>query len=327
MAERPGEFALIEQFLKPLAKTCPGALSLADDAAVLQTSPDQDLVVTKDALVAGVHFLEREDPGVVAARALRVNLSDLAAMGASPKAYFMALALPQAIDADWLAAFTAQLASDQDTYDIALAGGDTVATPGPLIVSITAVGTVPTGQALTRKGANVGDRLFVSGMIGDAGYGLAILKGEVPDATEAQARAAIARHRYPEPRLALGEGLRGVASAAVDISDGLIADLHHICASSGVGAEIRTATIPTSAALLAQIDVDPAWRMTALSAGDDYELLFAVPPGRTTEATAAASIAGVEVTEIGMITESKDIVVLSPENEPLPIGKGGYVHF
>jgi thiamine-monophosphate kinase len=327
MADRPGEFALIAQYLAPLAKACPGALGLADDAAVLQVTPGRELVATKDAVVAGVHFLENESPDVVAARALRVNLSDLAAMGARPKVYLMALALPPAVDAAWLEAFTGQLAADQQTYGITLAGGDTVATPGPLMVSITALGEVPAGAALTRSGARAGDRIYVSGTIGDAGLGLAALKGEGADPSDADVRAAIARHRFPEPRLGLGERLVGLAHAAIDVSDGLVADLRHICDASGRGAEIRADAVPLSAAVRARIAADPSCLAEALTAGDDYELLFTAPPGAADQVEAAARQAGVPVSEIGTVTETNGVTVVAAEGGPMELGAGGYAHF
>jgi len=327
MADRPGEFALIERYLAPLAKSCPGALSLTDDAAVLQISAGQDLVVTKDAVVAGVHFLEGESPDVVAARALRVNLSDLAAMGARPTVYLMALALPPSIDAAWLEAFAAQLAEDQGTYGIALAGGDTVATPGPLTISITALGEVQAGGALTRSGAQAGDRIFVSGTIGDAGLGLAALKSQLGKASDQDVTAAVRRHRFPEPRLSLGQRLVGLANAAIDVSDGLVADLRHICDASGRGAEILAAAVPMSEAVEAHIAAEPSWRAEALTAGDDYELLFTAQPGAADEVISASRAAGVPVTDIGIVIEDGGVTVLAGDGKPMKLDAGGYAHF
>lgn len=327
MADRPGEFALIERYLAPLAAACPGALSLADDAAVLPISGGHELVVTKDAVVAGVHFLEDEAADVVAARALRVNLSDLAAMGARPTVYFMALALPAEVDEVWIAAFAKQLAADQKTYGITLAGGDTVSTPGPLTVSITALGEVPAGAALTRAGAQPGDRIYVSGTIGDAGLGLAAIKGASGDPSEEAVQVAIARHRFPEPRLGLGAALVGVASAAIDISDGLVADLGHICDASRCGAEIRADLVPLSAAVHARVAAESAGLADALTSGDDYELLFTAPPAAAGRVEAAARKAGIAIAEIGRVTETAGVSVQAADGAPLDLGAGGYTHF
>lgn len=327
MAARPGEFALIAEYLAPLAESCPGAFSLTDDAAVLQVTSGQDMVVTKDAIVAGVHFLADEAPDVVAARALRANLSDLAAMGARPTVYLMALALPPAIDADWLAVFVRQLAADQDAYGIALAGGDTVATPGPLTVSITALGEVRTGQALTRSGAQTGDRVFVSGTIGDAGLGVAMLKGDMGKDPAGDMSPAIQRHRFPEPRLDLGQRLVGLASAAIDVSDGLVADLAHLCRASDRGAEIRADTIPLSAAVRASIADDPSWRAKALTSGDDYELLFTVPPNVVDDVASASQLAGVPVADIGVVVEGPGVTAFGPDGAPMTFAAEGYAHF
>lgn len=327
MADRPGEFDLIAQYLAPLAESFPGALSLTDDAAVLKPTPGRDLVVTKDAVVAGVHFLAEESPDVVAARALRVNLSDLAAMGAHPTAYFMALALPPSLGVNWLEGFVGQLAADQRTYGISLAGGDTVSTPGPLTVSITALGEVPAGGALTRAGAQLGDRIFVSGTIGDAGLGLAALKGEAGPLIEEELGHAIKRHRFPEPRLELGQGLVGVASAAIDISDGLVADLGHLAGASSLGAEISAAAVPVSAAIADLIAAEPSWLARALTAGDDYELLFTVPQNAADDVASVSHRAGVPVAEIGIVVEEPGLTVLGADGGPMTFDAGGYAHF
>ena len=226
------EFALIAEYLAPLAALRPGAFGLADDAALVPAPPGRDLVASADALVAGVHFRERDPPDTVAARALRCSLSDLAAMGAEPYGYLLTLALPHGVDAEWMAAFASRLARDQAEFSIALLGGDTVATPGPLTVSLTVLGFAEPERLLRRSGARAGDAVCVSGVIGDAALALAI-----PDAAE----ALRARYRAPEPRLALGRALAGNASAAIDVSDGLVADLGHVCVASGVGARLDAA--------------------------------------------------------------------------------------
>ncbi|MDF2781719.1 MAG: thiL, partial [Geminicoccaceae bacterium] len=264
-----GEFAFIAERLRPLAAGSPGALDLADDAALLDPPAGSELVLTKDAMVAGVHFLPDDPPGDIARKLLRVNLSDLAAMGAAPLGYLLALIRPKATAEDWLAEFCRGLAEDQATFGIGLLGGDTVSTPGPLALSLTALGHVPRGAALRRGGAKPGDDIWASGTLGDAALGLKVLQGEL-EAAPAVGAQLVERYRLPQPRLALGQTLRGLASAALDVSDGLLADLGHILETSAVGAEIHAAALPLSPAARAL----PGVREAALAGGDDYELLF-----------------------------------------------------
>src|ERR1051325_6240577 len=215
VAARPGEFALIAQLFAPLA-IAPGAFGLTDDAALVTPPPGCDLVVTADALVEGVHFLTDDPPDSIAKKALRVNLSDLAAKGAAPMGYLLVLSLPSRVDMTWLRPFAAGLAEDQQSFGPSLLGGDTTSTPGPLTIAITAFGQVPTGSMIRRAGAKAGDLVFVSGTIGDGGAGLACLKGECASLGSDEREYLIRRYRLPEPRLKLGQALRGVASAALD---------------------------------------------------------------------------------------------------------------
>ena len=275
-----GEFEFIARRLRPLATT-PGALALTDDAALLDPAAGRQLVLTKDAMVAGVHFLPDDPPGQIAQKLLRVNLSDLAAMGAAPLGYLLALARPKEISDAWLDEFCAGLAADNAAFGIALLGGDTVSTPGPLTLSLTAIGEVPTGSALLRSGAGPGDDVWVSGTLGDAALGLKVLQGAL-DVTEPARTFLIERYRLPQPRLALGQALRGIASAAIDVSDGLVADLGHILETSGVGAALHADALPLSEAAR---DL-PGARDAALAGGDDYELLFTAPSKRRAEIAA-----------------------------------------
>ena len=222
------EFALIAKHFAPLARD-PAALLLSDDACVLRPEPGREMIVTCDALVAGVHFLATDPPDLIAAKALAVNLSDLAAKGAEPRGYLMALALPHTTEDAWLARFARGLSEAQDRYSTSLLGGDTTATPGPLTIAITALGTAPVGSMIRRRGARAGDGIYVSGTIGDAGAGLRILQG-----TGEGDAYLVGRYRNPTPRLSLGLALRGVATASLDVSDGLIADLGHISDVSSV---------------------------------------------------------------------------------------------
>lgn len=292
----PAEFALIARHFRPLAGE--GALGLGDDAALLTPPSGRELVLAADAMVAGVHFLPEDPPETIGRKLLRVNLSDLAAMGADPLGYLMTVALPRGTTDDWLAAFAAGLAEDQARFGLAVLGGDTVATPGPLALSLTILGTVEPGRALRRAGARAGDDIWVSGRIGDGWLGLRAARGEIPDAGGALAR----RYRLPEPRLALGRALRGLAHAAMDVSDGLLQDLSHLCRAGGVAAEVEGPRVPVS---------DPAAPLAALvTGGDDYELLFAAAAEDALRVRAAAAAAATEVTRIGRFTEGPPRVTL-----------------
>jgi thiamine-monophosphate kinase len=316
-----GEFEFIARRLRPLA-TAPGALNLIDDAALLDPAQGQQLVLTKDAMVAGVHFLEGDPPGQIAQKLVRVNLSDLAAMGAAPLGYLLALARPKEIADEWLAEFCAGLAADNAAFGIALLGGDTVSTPGPLTLSLTAIGEVPKGAALLRSGTKPGDDVWVSGTLGDAALGLKVLRGELEVPEDARAHL-IERYRLPRPRLALGEALRGIASAAIDISDGLVADLGHILEASAVGAELRADQLPLSAAAR---DV-PGARDSALAGGDDYELLFTAPDERRAEIAALARRLDLPLTRISEIRGGADLSILDAKGQAIEPASKGWQHF
>jgi thiamine-monophosphate kinase len=311
---RPSEFELIAQLFAPLA-TAPGAFGLADDAAVIAPRDGHDLVVTADALVEGVHFLASDPPEAVAKKALRVNLSDLAAKGAEPAAYLLALSLPAAKDMPWLKRFAHGLGEDQRTFGLSLLGGDTTATPGPLSIAITALGYVPHGAMIRRVGAQSGDDVYVSGTIGDAGGGLAILAGDAPDADE----GLVARYRLPVPHLALGQALRGVATAALDVSDGLLADLGHIADVSGVRIVVEAARIPRSPALVRLWGDGIAAIVRAATAGDDYEIAF-------TARTAPAS-RGIPITRIGRVEVGSGVVLVDAAGREIPVPRPGFTHF
>jgi thiamine-monophosphate kinase len=316
-----GEFELIAQLLRPLALGCPGALELTDDAALVDVPPGRQLVVAKDAMVEGVHFLEGDPPASVGRKLLRVNLSDLAAMGAEPLGYLTAIARPARIDDRWLRELVAGLAADQARFGLFLLGGDTTSTPGPLTLSLTILGTVPTGAALLRQGALPGDDIWVSGTLGDAALGLRILKGlAVPDE---EGLVLIDRYRKPRPRLALGQALRGIAHAAIDISDGLVADLGHVLDCSGVGAEIEAAGVPLSA----EARGVPRALLGALTGGDDYELLFAAPAEAAASVAAIGERVAVPLTRIGRITAEPGLRVLDAEGRPMNLQKPGWRHF
>ncbi len=317
-----GEFDFIAKRLRPLAAGAPGALDLLDDAALLDPPPGAELVLTKDAMVAGVHFLSHDPPAQIAQKLLRVNLSDLAAMGAAPLGYLLALARAQDTAEAWLTGFCQGLAVDQAEFEIALLGGDTVSTPGPLTLSLTAIGQVPKGRALRRSTARAGDEIWVSGTLGDAALGLQVLQRTLHPSADASAFLA-ERYRLPRPRLALGQALRGLATAALDVSDGLLADLGHIIETSGVGAEVHAAALPLSVAARAQ----PGARDAALAGGDDYELLFTAPPARRPRLEALSRELALPLTRIGRIEATGGLRVLDEDSRKISIERTGWQHF
>ncbi|HSC19191.1 MAG TPA: thiamine-phosphate kinase [Rhizomicrobium sp.] len=325
-SERPGEFELIAELFAPLANA-PGAFGLTDDAAIATPPSGHDLVVTADSLVEGVHFFTTDPPELIARKALRVNLSDLAAKGCAPSGYLVTLSLPSRIDARWLRAFANGLAPDQTAFGISLLGGDTTATPGPLSIAITAFGHVPQGKLLRRAGARPGDLVFVSGTLGDAGGGLACLKQEACSSNAIDRAYLVDRFQVPQPRIALGQALVGVASASIDVSDGLVADLGHIAESSSVHVGIEAARIPLSPELKALWGTSQGAILRAATAGDDYEIAFAVPPENCELVRRAAIGSGVSVTEIGRCEAGQGVILVDEKEREIPVTRPGYVHF
>ena len=324
------EFALIARFFRPLAAKEKGAFALTDDAAVLDISRNRHLVATTDCLVEGVHFLEGAAPRDIATKLLRANLSDLAAMGAEPRWYLLAAAFARGTNAAWIERFAGALDREQRKFGITLIGGDTVATPGPASFTVTALGFAEKGAELRRSGARIDDDVYVSGTVGDAALGLRVLKGELRT-TARHARFLVARHHRPDPRIVLGRRLVGVASSAIDISDGLVADLGHICESSCVGAEIETAAIPLSPATLAAIGARPELLDDVLAGGDDYELVFTAPKARRSTIRALARDLGLSLTPIGQIRgagkRGNRVRVLRDDGKLYRLSRTGWRHF
>ena len=302
--ETPPERWIIEELWRPLAGAAPGALDLRDDAALLQVPPGRSLVITQDSLVAGVHFFADDAPEDVAAKALRTNLSDICAKGAQARGYFMSLFLPRECSRAWLRRFAAGLAADQEQYGMALMGGDTVRTPGPLAITITMTGEVAHDRYVSRRGARPGDHVLVSGTIGDAALGLFLRRNpDLARGIDEQVRAFLdQRFLRPQPRTGLAALLGEMASAAMDVSDGLAGDLALLCGESGVGAQVEAAAVPLSKAARALLERRPELMRLVLGGGDDYELLCALPPQRSAAFKARAREAGVRVSRIGMIT-------------------------
>lgn len=326
-AHELSEFELIARYLAPLARKFPGALGLSDDAAVWTPSAGMDIVATCDAVVEGIHFTPDDPPDAIARKALRVNLSDLAAKGAKPVAYLMTLALPQDLSEHWVPGFVAGLAADQAEFGVALAGGDTVMTPGPLWISIAAFGEAPSGAMLRRAGAKPDDDLYVSGTIGDGLLGLLVVRGDI-EGLSAVARKFVAnRYRIPQPRVRLGPRLIGVASAAMDVSDGLVADLGHLTRVSGVAAVVEETLVPLSPAGRAAVKRHRELLPRLLTGGDDYEILFSAPPSSGPMIAALSKQLDVPLTRIGGIKAGKGVAVFDSSGKARTFEKSGWTHF
>ncbi len=321
-----GEFEIIAKYFRPLAAGCPGALELDDDAALLAPAAGKIFAVTTDTMIAGVHYFESDPADLVARKLLRANLSDLAAMGAEPAGYLLAAALPKPLDEAWLARFCEGLGQDQEEFGVALCGGDTTATSGPAVLTVTALGEVPEGTALRRSGAKEGDDIYVSGTIGDGALGFRALLGEFPDLAAPDRAFLVSRYHLPQPRVSLGAALRGIAHAAIDVSDGLAADMAHICESSRCGAEIEWARTPLSQAARAVVSGNPDARASVLAGGDDYELLFAAAAGAEGKVEAAAAAAGVAVTKIGRMSGA-GLTIRDEKGAAIELEAAGYTHF
>lgn len=326
-----GEDRLIAKYFKPLA-TAPGALGLTDDAAFCAPPAGCDLVLTTDAIVCGVHFLPDDPPETVARKALRVNLSDIAAKGAHPAGCLLTLAMPEGVAHGWLHPFASALQSDCDLFGCPLYGGDTVRTEGPLWVSITAFGTVPRGTMVKRAGAKPGDIVVVTGTIGDGALGLRLLQD--PDHIERwslsdeEAAHLAGRYRVPQPRTALADAVRMLASAAMDVSDGLAGDLAKLCEVSGVSARIDAPRLPLSPAAAKAMAAQPDLIEAIATGGDDYEILAAVPAGNVKAFHDQARAASIPVTEIGEVVEGHaPPQVIDANGKVLAFARGSFSHF
>jgi thiamine-monophosphate kinase len=350
------EFALIKRYFKQHGSITSDdsaqnvVIGIGDDCAVLVPDPGSEIVVTTDTLVAGVHFPEHANPALIAQRALRVNLSDIAAMGATPCWFLLALTLPE-LDEVWLERFSGGLREVSDTYDCSLVGGDT--TRGPLTVTVSVLGRVPAGAALVRSGACVGDKVYVTGSLGDAGAGLGLLKGTNSDSgsfgsdsfdrdgfdgnssknnrPESRVSTGVSdylleRFWQPTPRLVEGQILRDYASAAIDISDGLLADLGHICEVSNVGAELIMDSIPLSTSLTEVATKKEALAL-ALTAGDDYELCFTVPQEKVAELESKIDAGLLSAQRVGGIVRGEGVICLDEDGLIVNFPIMGYQHF
>lgn len=329
----PSEFEWVARHFAPLAREFAGAYDLLDDVAVISPGPGRELVVKSDVIVAGIDFPPDEPATLVARKALRVNLSDLAAKGAAARAYLVDLILPQTVDEGWIASFAEGLARDQAQYGIHLIGGDLSSTSGPITVAVTAFGEVPLGKVIRRGGAQAGDSIFVTGTIGDAALGLGLLRSP-PSALDRTAVDFLTdRYRLPQPRVILGSHLIGIATASLDISDGLVADLRHLCSVSRLSARIEADRVPLSHAARLAIGGDPQRLTVALTGGDDYEILFTANPMATSRIRELSEALRTVVTPIGHMTASasadgqSDVAVLDASGRRLQFAAEGWTHF
>ena len=320
MTQLSSEFDLIARhFTKPAANA---VLGVGDDCALVDVTNGMDLAVSTDTMVSGTHFFPDVDPENLGHKTLAVNLSDIAAMGAMPYWAMLALTLPT-VDHPWLSAFAKGFFDLAAEYNVSLVGGDT--TRGPLTITVTIMGQVPTGAALRRNGAKVGNDVWVSGNVGDAALAVAHRHGKVV-LTERDYREAVMRLYEPTPRVALGQALRGMATSAIDISDGLIADLGHICRLSGVGATVELGSIPVSE-IGARHFNDDAGLTAIVAGGDDYELCFTAPANSRESIEDLTDVLGVPLTRIGQIKRGKGVSLLGADGKPMKIDGRGYDHF
>jgi thiamine-monophosphate kinase len=323
------EDRLIARYFRPWA-TAPGALGLRDDAAILTPPPGCDVVVTTDGVIAGVHFMPHDPPGLIARKVLRMNLSDLAAKGAQPIGFLLSIALPAPIEEQWVAAFADGFGADATHYGCPLLGGDTDHTPGPLSVTVAAFGAVSSGTMVRRTTAKAGDIVLVTGTIGDAALGLLRRKDNILvkrwQLSDEQSEHLGNRYLLPEPRTALAPAVLAHASAAMDVSDGLVGDLAKLARASGVAAEIDVARVPLSDAAQAALAADPALIETILTGGDDYEILLTLAPARLAAFRTAAQKAGVAIAEIGRIAAGEGTRFMR-DGKVLAFAQPSYSHF
>jgi thiamine-monophosphate kinase len=322
-----GETEIIETVFAPLAAETHGAFGLVDDAALFTPCPGEEVVLTTDMIVAGVHFLEDAQAGDVVYKALAVNVSDLVAKGADPDVYLLSIALAGTPDRAWLEALQSGLAAAQGDFGCVLAGGDTVHTPGPLCLSVTALGRLPEGEMVHRFGARPGDAVYVTGTVGDGAAGLKLMRQGSDILGPGDTAFLTGRYRRPKPEPALAAPLRAHASAAMDISDGLAGDFAKLCAASGCGGRIEAESVPLSPPATALLEAEFISREELLCGGDDYCVLAAVPPEQGPSFEQAVSGAGGQATRVGQMEEGREALVLGKDGRPMRMSRPGYDHF
>src|SRR5665213_954749 len=329
----PSEFELIARYFAPLAHGFAGAYGLLDDAAVISPSSGKELVVKSDTIVGGVDFPPNESGALVARKALRVNLSDLAAKGAAPLAYLVDLILPNTVEESWVAAFAAGLAHDQKDYGIHLIGGDMSSTSGPITIAVTAIGEAPVGKIIRSGGDKAGEILFVTGTIGDAALGLSLQGASPHSLDEDSAEFLVDRYRLPQPRVTLGPHLIGIATASLDISDGLVADVRHLCSVSHLSAVIEASSVPLSLAARLAIGADTERLAIALTGGDDYEIVFTASSADATRIHDLSRMCRTSITAIGRMTAlaatdgQPQVQVLDADGRGMRFASEGWTHF
>ena len=320
------EFQKIKKFFSPLSKRSINGTSLDNDAALFELSSLKNLVVTTDTLVEKIHFGTTDNPYLIAKKLMRVNLSDLAAMGSSPLAYLLNLTLPAKVTDRWLDRFSLGLSEDQKKYNIFLAGGDTVATTGPIVLSLTAFGSNQKGLYHKRSGAKAGDFIFVSGTVGDSALGLISIKKKLV-MPKKNKEYLMQKYFLPEPRIALGEGLLSIASSAIDVSDGLAQDINHICVNSGIGAELFFSKLPISSSAKILLKKYPKLQEKLLNGGDDYEIVFTANSKFEQRIKILSKKTRTKITKIGLTTKAKHLKILDDQNNEIKIKRLGYQHF
>ena len=325
-----GEDRLIGRFFRPLARN-PGAFDLHDDAAVITPPVGYDLVLTTDAVIEGVHFFPGDPAADIARKALRANLSDLAAKGAEPLGFLLTLALPGRVDEEWVAAFADGLAADIDAYKCPLLGGDTDSTPGLLSVAISAFGSVPHGKMVRRTGAKAGDAVVVTGTLGDSALGLALRRDPQLAAranlTAEEEAYLLNRYLLPQPRSAMAKTLREHAHAAMDVSDGLAGDALKLAGASNIAMEINSTMLPLSSASRKLVAFDPALIETVCTGGDDYELLVAMPATNVEPFQKQAGESGAVASVIGSVKNGEGAVILDAKGKPIVFQRASFSHF
>ncbi len=320
------EFDLIEKYSLPLTGGQPGAFDLKDDAALITSQ--EGFIVTTDMLIEGVHFLSDANPSLIAKKALRANLSDLAAMGSKPVAYTLAVAIPKKHmkDESWIKAFSDSLAEENASFGVYTLGGDTTSTDGLLTISITAFGVPVNGHILKRSEAYVGDSIFVSGSIGDAFLGLQNMNGSI-DVSDNDRKFIESRYWMPTPRTELGQELAAFATSAIDISDGLLAEMNHVCKASSVGAVIQYHALPLSSSAKNILKKYPGLYKAFFSAGDDFELLFTVKAEDVSRCAELSQAYNIQLTKIGEVNSGVDLIVYDDDTRQVEFGEMGYDHF
>lgn len=327
-----GEFGIIERYFTPLAKNTPGAFDLKDDAGLITPPEGHELVLSADMIVSGVHYLDNAAPCDIAYKALAVNVSDLCAKGATPSVYLLSLALPENPGPVWLESLRQGFAEAQADFGCTLLGGDTVSTPGPVVLSITAAGFVPTGQMVHRMGAKPGDHVYVTGTIGDAALGLIVLrdarKAETANLSEDQISFLHNRYWRPRPRIEAIDAILSHANAVMDISDGLAGDFSKLCAASQAGGSINAASVPLSDAARQWLEAEPKRLGDIMTGGDDYELLVTVPQNAQDQFESDCRNSGISVKCIGrIISPSKSVSIFGKDGKELTLENLGYEHF